>query len=188
MMPLQTKIATTYALLMVLVIATMSTTMASSPCSNFSGKERACVKRKDWCVWQGQDNTCVPAATEEECANTEKRITCRKLRCDWNQNEKKCLLVRGSLEVGKPEVDGLDTTPRPDIGDPSNTSDFLETMKEMDVETALEGIEKQYGDRYRVYVCPRVNPDVQCLMRNFDENRVKLTVNQNNVVKNATVG
>jgi hypothetical protein len=219
--------------------------MASSPCSNFSGNEKACVKRKDWCIWQGQNNLCVPAATEEECAKKEKRISCRKLRCSWDRHEKKCLLSRSTREAEKPEVGDLDTTPRPDEdGEPDRdgdfdimpvpdrdgdfdimpvpdrdgdfdimpvldrdgdfnimpvpnkdgeddmgkTSEFLETLKEMDVEDALQEIEKHYGNRYRVYVCPRENPDVQCLMRNFDDHRIKLGVNKENVVENPTVG
>lgn len=230
MMPFQTKIAATYALLMVLVVATMPTTMALQPCSDFNEKESACVKRQDWCIWQGQDNTCVPAATEEQCATKEKRILCRKLRCAWDRRDKKCLLDRSTREAKIPEVSDLETTPRPDRdgepdrnvvfdtmpvsdrdgetdkygettmpvpdrdGEPDRDVDFdtiskfLEFLKEMKVEDAIQEIENHYGDTYRVYVCPKVNPDVQCLTRNFDDHRIKLGVNRENVVKNPTVG
>merc|ERR1719162_2103283 len=54
----------------------------------------------------------------------------------------------------------------------------------MDADEAMESITNKFGDYYKIFLCGRENRDVQCNMRNFDPQRVKLSIDENRRVEN----
>lgn len=67
-------------------------------------------------------------------------------------------------------------------------SKFWESLKGMEAASAMTEIEEEFGDYYRVYICPKENPDAECMLRNSDDRRVKLLIGNVDIVSEAIVG
>jgi len=90
-MLLSTKNAEASTMLMALVIAMFSATMAESMCSHYDGQRSSCQQQEGVCYWGRRQNKCLPIPTQQECAEKTKRLQCRKFGCVWNDDDGTCL-------------------------------------------------------------------------------------------------
>jgi hypothetical protein len=194
------KTAAAYSLLMALVMTTMSTTTSEPICSRHESR-RQCHSND--CSWLRRNRTCVPSPSEEECGSRTEtgRKSCRVIGCKWDFDAEKCdVKPDKSLDQSKDSTDEDRSKEERDDPDEEiysgdfasdeekDNSEFWISMVGMDTDEAMESIRTKFGGYYKIYICGRENRDVQCNMRNFDYERVKLNIDENRRVTMAAVG
>jgi len=94
MMPFPTNAGAAYALLMVLIIATMSTTMAQPLCSEHEERD---ICELEGCFYFFPKRACIPFPTESDCTSIDAKHRCRQTGCGWSYDQdgivKSCVLT-----------------------------------------------------------------------------------------------
>ena len=175
-----TKTHGAFVLLMTLFFAKIS---AARPCSGYQTR-RFCTDQEGVCHWVRRTQRCVDVPTEDECAEKEKKLSCRKVGCSWNDDDGLCHAQRSSTD--RPNIDDA---PERDENDPHE--EFWFSLRGMDPVLAKSKTEDKFGNEYHVYICGNDQYDDQdCFDRDLDITRVRLWVREQNInkVKKVVIG
>lgn len=203
-----------YALLMVIFMVLALKANAEPLCSIYD-KKRAC--KKHGCVYvkfKNKENVCVHVPKEGECESKETRFGCRKTGCKWDRQSGVCRAWDDGIDTESSEdsenrnapignqieedrdpepVDddrdsfGNDRLP-PNPGNKDGSNEFFKLLLGMDADEAVEKIDEEYDFYYNIYICGKPDSSPQCFMRNMDNTRVKLEIDDDNLVTSSSVG
>jgi len=130
---------------------------------------------------------CPKENSNADCLTRNLDLTRVKLFIDENN-----IVQRATPDAPVPHLDKEKPEEERTNSDPDRERDinskFWESLKGMEAETAMTEIENEFGDYYRVYLCPKENPDTECMLRNSDARRVKLLIGNVDIVSEAIVG
>jgi len=180
------KTSAAYSLLMAIAMTTMSTTTSEPICSRHESR-RQCHSNN--CTWLRRNRTCVPSPSEEECDSRTAFKSCRLIGCKWDFDATKCDVKRldqsrDSMDEPREDREERDDPDEERSDKNEDNSGFWISLIGMDADEAMESITNKFGDYYKIFLCGRENRDVQCNMRNFDPQRVKLSIDENRRVEN----
>jgi len=115
-------------------------------------------------------------------------VACRKKGCGWNRNTKLCQAkVQGRRRRVVPNrAPGDPDVPRVETAAPIPDSEFWDPLVGMDADEASEAINEEFDGYYNVYICGIIF-HTECVDRQMDPRRIKLMVNDENIVESTEV-
>jgi len=128
-------------------------------------------------------------------------LECKKKGCGWSRSKKRCNAkvqgrkrrVEPNREPGDPDVSvatrgpSVETSaPIPDYLERSDNSEFWDPLVGMNAIEAGEAIDEEFDGYYNVYICGIIF-HTECVDRRMDPRRVKLMVNDENIVESTEV-